>query len=43
MVGISAKIFRVGRTVRKVLRVDEEAITAQNIEATCNEASINTF
>ncbi len=41
MVGISAKTFRIGNKVSKVLRLDEEeAITAQNIKATCNEASI---
>jgi len=41
MVGIAAKTYRIGNTVRKVHRIDdEEAITAQNIEATRNEASV---
>ena len=41
MVGIGAKTYRIGNTVKKVHRIDdEEAITAQNIEAARNEASI---
>ncbi len=43
MMSISARIFRVDRTIRKILRIDEKTITAQNIEATCNEVSINIF
>ncbi len=43
IMSISVRIFRVDRTIRKVLRIDEKTITAQNIEITCNEVSINIF
>jgi len=43
MMSINVKKIRVNCTIKKILKVNEKTIIAQNIKATCNEININIF